>query len=195
MCSIKRSIEQAADRFDKLFKELPVELEYLDDLACAQQDLYFYDASSEAPFSDKLGDITQSLRRLREDAALVEAMIAAYVHPAKRTPNEKRLVESHDLASRRDNEYRFLKPKTPAVDLWFIGAAAACLRKCEYATGQHIPSKDKIIGRMFALMDEPGRTEGSIAKELLRQEKYLRQPVVRLPYCPLDGWYGPDLLP
>jgi hypothetical protein len=184
--SIKKLIEQAADRFDSVPRKYPVEVKYLNDLT---------DAHQEPLFSDALREISQSLRKMAEDAALVEGMIAANVHPAKRTEDEKSLITAHRLSARHEEEYRqFLRPKTPAVDHWFIGVAAHHLERYEKEAGTRISGKERIIARLFDMMGEPGRTEGSISKELRRQ-KIQGRPRLSLPFSPKDDDYGPDLLP
>jgi hypothetical protein len=181
MHDIKDWIEEASDRIERITKADPVQIKYLNDLTEAQLDPLF---------SDTLRDISEALRKMSAKAALVEAMIAANMHPAKRTESEKRLVKLHRLSASGDEERRFLRPKTPAVDHWFIGEAAACLAKY----GGEISGKEKIIARLFEMIGEPGRTEGSISKELQRQSKRGR-PALPLYGCPRDGHYGPDLLP
>ena len=195
MLTIKRLIGQAAKSIDEVRAGYPVQVEYLNDLSLARQEPFF---------SDTLEDISQSLRKLLEDAALVEAMVASNMHPALRTPPERRLAQSFRLTGRSEEEsltrsfedkYEYLTPKTPAIDHWFIGAAAECLNKCEQETGSRIRGKDKIIARIFEMMGEPGRTEGSISKELRRQKTQGRPSLPRVRGCPREGDYGPDLLP
>lgn len=130
-----------------------------------------------------------------EDAGLVEAMVVTNVHPAKRTEDEKSLITAHRLSAKHEEEYRkFLNPKTPAIDHWFIGVAADHLERLEKATGTRISGKEKIIARLFDMMGERGRTEESIGKELRRQKTQGR-PRLRITFCPKDNDYGPDLLP
>jgi hypothetical protein len=181
MHNVKKWIEEASDRIQRIVKVDPVQLTYLDDLTAAHQ---------EPLFSDTLRDISVSLRKMSADAALGEAIIAANMHPAKRTENEKRLVKVHHLSASHDEERRLLRRKTPAVDHWFIGETAACLAKY----GGRVSGKEKIIARLFEMIGEPGRTEGSISKELNRQSKQGR-PALPLCGCPRDDDYGPDLLP
>jgi hypothetical protein len=186
MRGIKKSFDQAADRFASIPKKHPVEVRYLDDLTLAHQ---------EPRFSEALEEILRSLRKMGEDAALVEAMIATNVHPAKRTESEKKLIAAHRLSARHEDEYRqFLRPKTPAVDHWFIGVAADHLERVGKETGTRIRGKEKIIARLFEMMGESGRTEESISKELRRQKTEGR-PNLSLPLSPDDDNYGPDLLP
>ena len=136
-----------------------------------------------------------SQRTMGEDAALVEAIIARNVHPAKRTESEKKLIAAYRQSSRHEDEYRqFLRPKTPAVDHWFIGVAADHLERVEKEAGTRIRGKEKIIARLFDMMGEPGRTEESISKELRRQKNQGR-PRLHQPVSPKDDEYGPDLLP
>ena len=186
MRGIKKSFDQAADRFASIPKKHPVEVRYLDDLTLAHQ---------EPRFSEALEEILRSLRKMGEDAALVEAMIATNVHPAKRTESEKKLIAAHRLSARHEDEYRqFLRPKTPAVDHWFIGVAADHLERVGKETGTRIRGKEKIIARLFEMMGESGRTEESISKELRRQKNQGR-PQIHQPLSPKDDAYGPDLLP
>jgi hypothetical protein len=186
MRGIKKSFDQAANRFASISTKHPVEVSYLDDLTLAHQ---------EDRFSEALVEILRSLRKMGEDAALVEAIIVSNVHPAKRTESEKKLITAHLPRTRREDAYRqFLRPKTPAVDHWFIGVAADHLERVEKETGTGIRGKEKIIARLFEMMGEPGRTEESISKELRRQKNQGR-PRLHQPVSPNDDEYGPDLLP
>ena len=117
MLTIKRLIGQAAKSIDKVRSGYPVQVEYLNDLSEARQEPF--------SLSDTLEDISQSLRKILEDAALVEAMVASNMHPALRTPTERRLAQSFRLTGRSEEESltrgfqdkcKYLTPKTPAID-------------------------------------------------------------------------------
>jgi hypothetical protein len=183
---IKKCIEQAADRFDDITKDNRVLLEYLDVVTRFQQ--------RPTIFSVALCEIRGSLSELRETASIVEAMLAGSIHPAQRTSKENDLARLHNVSGGDVREYTFLRPKTPAIDHWFIGAAADCLERCEKQNHTRISGKDKIIASLFEMLGEPGRTEGSIAKELRRQKTQGR-PCLDAILSPWPIEMGPDLLP
>lgn len=185
MVTIKASLKRAADEIDALTKVHSAEVAYLDEFTVWTQ---------KPQFSAALREMSQSLRIMLEDAAFVEATIAANVHPAKRTKEEKRIIASHRLSMSSDEGSRFFRPKTPAVDHWFIGAAAGCLEQCEKANATQIRGKEKIIAKLFEIIGEPGRTEGSILKELQRQ-KIQGRPSLSVLFCPRKDRYGPDVEP
>ena len=183
--NIKKVIELAADRFDTMLEKYPVEMQYLDNLTEAHQ---------EPVFSEALREISRSLRRMAHDAVQVEGIMAATMHPAKKTQGEERLIRSLRLYAKFEDEYpQFLTPKTPAVDHWFIGQVAEKLERFEENTKTRIRAKEVIIARLFEIMGDFGRSEGSISKELRRQKTQGR-PNLHIPSCPEDDQYV-DLLP
>ncbi len=117
----------------------------------------------------EIGKIAERLRELVVELETREEIIALTIHPRFRTPVEQRLAS--EANPHKPHRYPLIGPKTPAIDHWFIGAAATCLEKYQAETAMKISNVAQFIGRLFdAAFGAVGRTEGSIDRELRRQK-------------------------
>jgi hypothetical protein len=120
-------------------------------------------------------DMVEFLTDAAESAGTRELIAAGWVHPDLRNKTEKqlakKLVPGGHVAGELETHFLTARPKSKAVDQWFMGVAAKCLDQGRDVKGKKIPNYEKLINKAFEAVGDRMKTEGSIRKELTRQKK------------------------
>jgi hypothetical protein len=114
-------------------------------------------------------EMVEFLTDAAERARTWKQVNAAYIHPDLRNKTEKQLVKKFGEVEPHSYPAR---PKSSAINHWFMGTAAKCLDQARSIKGTRIPNYGKIISKVFEVaFRDHMTTEASITRELHRQKK------------------------
>jgi len=123
-------------------------------------------------------EIIEHLKNALGVATNMELVYAGQIHPRLRTKREKRLASrklGRVVASDIVPHPLIAIGKSPVIDQWFIGEAAACLDQYQTLKGKKIARYDKVISKLIEILfAEPERVER--VRTSLRRQKQKGRP-------------------